>query len=346
MAAGFVVSAACADTAARGTGATTGSATDTGTVVCQVTDVAGVDDNGQNQLVAEALTTAEIGLDVERRVFEPNTDDEYEAKVEAAVADGCDLVLGGLLLEEAMVDVARAEPEAKFAGVDLVPDPPLDNVLGITFAVDQSAFLGGYVAAAVSVNDIVGTFGTIDIPEVTTYMNGFAAGMLAYNADTGADVRLLGWDPVAQEGSFSGLLDARGAGTALATEQIEDGADVIMPATGEAAEGAAEAAAATGYVKVVWPGLDGCRQAPQTCEVVLTSVRKRIDQGVLAAVQQVVDGTFSGGVWAGTLANGGVDLTLDALEDQVPEEVLTRVEELRQRIVDGLVSVDPSDYLT
>ena len=51
----------------------------------------------------------------------------------------------------------------------------------------------------------------------------------------------------------------------------------------------------------------------------LTSIRKRIDVVVEEAMRRVVEGTFQGGVYVGTLENGGVDIApFHELNGRVP----------------------------
>jgi len=45
---------------------------------------------------------------------------------------------------------------------------------------------------------IVGTYGGLDIPPVTAFMDGFYLGVQKYNEVKGTDVQVLGWDPVAR----------------------------------------------------------------------------------------------------------------------------------------------------
>jgi basic membrane protein A and related proteins len=63
---------------------------------------------------------------------------------------------------------------------------------------------------------------------------------------------------------------------------------------------------------------------------------------VTDSVESVLNDSFVSGLYVGTLANDGVGVA-DFL-DQVPQEVQDKVDELKQGIIDGTVSVDPADY--
>ena len=103
------------------------------------------------------------------------------------------------------MESAKANPDQLYAIVDYDifdfsdPDDPvdvtLDNVSELTFQTDQAAFLAGYLAAGMTETGTVATYGGTLFPTVTIFMNGFAAGIRAYNQDNGTTVQLLGWDP-------------------------------------------------------------------------------------------------------------------------------------------------------
>ena len=63
------------------------------------------------------------------------------------------------------------------------------NIKGLTYETNQDAFLGGYLAAAMSKSGKVGTFGGQNIPPVTIYMDGFVAGVRYYDKTNNANVR-------------------------------------------------------------------------------------------------------------------------------------------------------------
>ncbi len=109
----------------------------------------------------------------------------------------------------------RRTPTQKFSIVDYAFDPTIPNVLGQVFTTDQAGFLAGYVAAGVSKTGKIGTFGGIQIPPVTVFMDGFALGAKAYNEKHGTNVQVLGWDPVTQTGLFTGNFESTDDGRTM-----------------------------------------------------------------------------------------------------------------------------------
>jgi basic membrane lipoprotein Med (substrate-binding protein (PBP1-ABC) superfamily) len=212
----------------------------------------------------------------------------------------------------------------------------------LTFQTDQAAFLAGYLAAGMTKSGTIGTFGGINIPLVTIFMNGFAAGILDYNKENGTSVKLLGWDPTKQDGTSTGDFTNQDNGKRIAEQFISQGADIILPVAGPVGLGAAAAAQDAGDVMMIGVDTDQFVSAPEYGPLWLTSICKRID----VVVEEPVRGNFKGGVYEGTLKNGGVDIAPFHDQDaRVPQELKDRLKELKAGIISGTVSVDPRDYL-
>jgi basic membrane protein A len=361
-----VIGAACADDEGEGgptgaTGETTGGATGettggelpgVGFKACQVTDTGGIDDRSFNATAYAGLTQAETDLGVEISFLESQTADDYTPNIDALIAQECDLIITvGFLLGDATAAAAEANPDQKFAIVDFDffdsdagEDVSYDNVKELTFATDEAAFLAGYLAAGMTETGSVGTFGGINIPTVTIFMNGFAAGIMKYNEDNGTDVQLLGWDPVAQDGTFTGDFENQDNGRAVTQDLIDEGADIILPVAGPVGLGAAAAAEEAG-ARMIWVDTDGCISAEEYCPLFLTSIMKNMNVAVYDQINDVVEGDFTGGLYSGTLENAGVGIApFHEFEGEVPAELADAITELQAGIIDGSVSVDPADY--
>ena len=198
--------------------------------VCEVTDVGGIDDKSFNATAWAGVQLAAAELGVEGKFLESQQQTDYQSNIAAFVDDGCNLIISiGFLLGDATAEAAENNPDQNFAIIDFAYDPPIDNVLGIVFATDQAAFLAGYAAAATTQTGIVGTFGGINIPSVTVFMDGFVYGVRYYNEQHDTDVQVLGWEPGIAEGLFAGNFESLDDGRTLAISLMNEGADVIMP---------------------------------------------------------------------------------------------------------------------
>jgi basic membrane protein A and related proteins len=318
-------------------------------LACQVSDTGGIDDKGFNQNAYEGLQLAQREYGVsDIRFIESVAETDYARNIQTFIDEGCDIIVTvGFLLGDATEEAANNNPEQPFAIVDFAYEPAIDNVLGIVFEMDEPSFLAGYLAAGMSETGAVGTFGGIQIPPVAVFMDGFVAGVNYYNSVKGTDVRALGWDPVAQTGSFTGDFNDTAKGAAQAEAFIQEGADVIFAVAGPVGLGAAaaiqDANRAGANVKFIGVDVDQYESAPEYGDIMLTSVLKRIDNGVAAAIGAVVQGTFEGGVSVNTLANEGTGLApYHEFEDEVPAELDAEIQELRQQIIDGQITI--SDY--
>ena len=320
---------------------------------CQVTDSGGVDDKSFNQTANEGLNRAGTELGVETALLESSTEADYEPNIQTFVGQGCDIIIPvGFALDGATQAAAAANPEQLFAIVDVdffdfsgdtPKDVTFDNVSELTFATDEAAFLAGYTAASVSKSGKVATYGGRPFPTVTIFMDGFLAGVQQYNKDFDKNVEVLGWDGT--DGSFTGDFQDQDKGKTTTKNFIDEGADVIMPVAGPVGLGtlAAVKEANNPDISVVWVDVDGCKSVPDSCEYFLTSVEKKMDTAVFDAIKSVVDDTFKGGLYVGTLDNGGVDIApFQEWDSRVSDEVKEKLVEYRAAIIDGTQSVKPS----
>jgi basic membrane protein A len=93
---------------------------------------------------------------------------------------------------------------------------------------------------------------------------------------------------------------------------------------------------------VIWVDADGHQSLPEYADIMLTSVMKNMDVSVMEAIRQVIEGTFAGGTYVGTLANGGVGIApFHDLGSVVPPELRAEIEDLRQQIIRGDLTVGP-----
>jgi basic membrane protein A len=176
---------------------------------------------------------------------------------------------------------------------------------------------------------------------VSIFMDGFSDGIDNYNEAKGTDVQLLGWDKEAQDGSFTGDFQNQANGQNLTNTFIQQGADIILPVAGPVGLGAAAAAEEAGNVKVIWVDSDGFESASQYAPLFLTSVVKRIDNAVLDATTQAAEDSFSADPYVGTLENDGVGIApYHDFEDEVPDELKQEIDDLRQQIIDGSLTVE------
>jgi basic membrane protein A len=299
-----------------------------------VTDVGGIDDASFNATSWEGLRRAGDELGIEAQYLESQQQTDYATNITQFLDQDYNIIITvGFLLGEDTETFAQANPETDFAIVDYAYETTYDNLLGLTFATDQAAFLAGYAAAAMTQTGKVGTFGGIEIPTVTIFMVGFENGVNAYNEQHGTNVEVLGMDLFV--GNFESTDDGRRAGEDL----IAEGADIIMPVAGPVGLGTAAAVQEHPGTMLIGVDTDWCVSAADFCPVVLTSVMKRVDVAVHDAVAAAYNGTFEGGVYVGTLENGGVGLApFHEFEDDLPDGLLNELADIKAALINGTIS--------
>jgi basic membrane protein A and related proteins len=318
-------------------------------LACQVSDTGGIDDRSFNQNAWEGMQQAERELGIEARFLESRTEEDYSRNIQQFISDGCDIIITvGFLLADHTAEFAEANRDVRFAIVDFAYDEPLDNLEGLVYATNEAAMLAGYASAAWSRSGIMGTFGGIPIPPVTDFMDGFVAGANYWNEEQDANVRVLGWDPVDQEGSFTFNFDSTDDARAVSVGMLQEGADVILPVGGPIGIGtfaAIEELGLEGDAVGLGVDVDWTLTVPEFSHLMLTHIIKRIDVSVFQAIERAVNDEPPQAVFVSDLENGGVDLgEFHDYEGDIDDDVRDGVEELRQAIISGEVEV--SDYFS
>ena len=310
---------------------------------CQVTDTGGIDDNSFNQTAWKGVLDAQEKLGIGGRFLESQSETDYEPNILSLLGGQCDVIITvGFLLGDATQTAAMANPDQKFSIVDYAYDPTVPNILGQLYATDEAAFMAGYLAAGVTETGILGTFGGINIPPVTVFMDGFVRGVDYHNAQKGTSVTVLGWDVDTREGLFTNNFESLDDGRAFAQNLYDEGADIVLPVAGPVGLGSAALADELGAdkLKIIGVDTDFYVTDPEKKHVYLTSITKRMDTVVLQVIESVMNGTFEGGVIMGTLANDGVGVApFHDMEDLVSDEMKQELDAIRQGIIDGSISV-------
>ncbi len=307
---------------------------------CMVSDSGGFDDKSFNQTSRAGLTEVEDSLGIQAAAVQSDSDSEYPGNIRKLLNQDCDQITTvGFKLGEATETAAKANPKVDFAIVDFAYEAPPKNVKGLVFATAEPSYLAGYLAASQS-EGVVGTFGGAQIPTVTIFMDGFVQGVERFNEDNGADIQVLGWDRVAQEGSFTNDFENKSKGQSIANTLVQQGADVIFPVAGPAGLGGLKAAQ-DNDVRAIWVDTDGCESAAEFCDVLLTSVMKGMDLAVRNAIADSITNDFSSDLYEGTLENGGVGIApYHEYEDEIDQEVKDKIEQLKTDFISGELTIE------
>jgi len=301
--------------------------------VCFITDHE--PDSGFNQIAWNGVQAAVAQYGGEAAYLVASEPEAFEKTVSQFLPSGCDLIMTlGFLHGDAAAAAAKANPRQKFQMLDAAYDPPIGNVWAQVYATDQGAFLAGYLAASVTKTGKVGTFGGFRFPSVEAFMDGFALGVAYHNQKNGTEVKVIGWDVASREGYFTDDFGSFELGMEMGDRLLNEGADVIFPVAGFTGQGAAEAVRARGNAYVIGVDNDWAADFPDYAKITLTSVEKRLNLSVIAAVQAIAEGMFEGGTYIGTVANGEVGLSpFYDLDKLVSEKVKADLIQVKYRII-------------
>jgi basic membrane protein A len=309
-----------------------------------VTDIGGLDDRSFNASSWQGMQEAKAAMPskITIKVLQSTSPSDYAGHISTFLGQKCGIIVTvGFLMAQATQTAAKANPSAKFAIVDY-PKFPQTNIDSLVFNTVQDGFLGGYLAAGMTKTGKVATFGGEKLPTVTIYMDGFYDGVQYYNQQHHKSVKVLGWNEATQAGSFTNSFTNLTAGQTITQQFITEGADIIFPVAGSVGLGAAKAvqsADAGGQnVNMEWVDTDGCVSAPQYCKFFVTSVEKGIQTAVKNAVVSAAQGTFKGGAYIGTLANGGAQLApYHDFASKIPASLQAEINTVKAAIISGKI---------
>ena len=354
-------SATSASSTASSSATSTAAATGAKTLGCMVTDTGGINDRSFNASSwAGMQAAAAANPNVTVKYLQSTTQSDYTPNINTFIGEKCNIIVTvGFLMGAATEAAAKANPSQKFAIVDCsyatgcLTGTKETNIDQLTYNTVQDGFLGGYLAAGMTKTGKVATFGGIELPTVTIYMDGYWDGVQYYNSKHGTKVQVLGWNEQTQKGSFTGDFTNQTKGQTLTQTFISEGADIIFPVAGNVGLGAAkavqqaDATAGSNKVNMMWVDVDGCVSAAAYCTYFITSVEKGIVASVKATVLSASDGTFKGGTYVGTLANGGAVLApFHDFATKVPASLQNELAQIGTGIASGTIQTPTKSPVT
>jgi basic membrane protein A len=314
-----------------------------GFIECGVSDEGSWADKSFNESVMDGMMKAESEFGVTLNSAESNSSEDFAPNLDAMVAEGCDVIFAvGFNLVDAVNAAAEANPEVNFVTIDGWSNGAT-NLKPVGYNMAESSYLAGYAAAYHSTSKIVGVYGGLQIGAVTAFMDGFYYGAMAYAAESGESVTVLGWDATTQQGDFiGGFAPNAPEGKTIAAGQLAAGADVIVPVGGDQFGALLEAINESGVdAKMIGVDKNISVTSPEYAPFTLTSIEKRMGSAVYDIVKELaVDKVaFAGGgdnAYQGTLKNAGTDISETEFFD---DALKTKLAELKAGIIDG--SIDP-----
>jgi basic membrane protein A len=328
---------------------TTASEAGEAIVTCLVTDLAGVDDRSFNAAAWQGVLDAvEAGFAAEDPILlESDEQADYQPNIDQCIAQEAQhIVTVGFELGDATATNAEANPDINWTIVDFAYDPDIPNIRELVYQTDEAAFAAGYLAAGVSESGIIGTYGGLNIPTVSIFLDGLARGVEHYNEVKGTEVRVIGWDIEDQDGSFTGTFDPADPTVRSTCESIlDEGADIILPVGGAINLPCGTAIQDRGVdAALIGVDQDAFLAAPtEFQDLWLTTIEKGIAVQVTRSIQDHSTGGWTAGGEVGTLANEGVGLSeYHSWADRVPAELDGEVQQILEDIANG--DIDAANF--
>lgn len=302
-----------------------------GVTMGMVTDTGGIGDLSFNMMSWQGLERARKELGVTPLKVESQQVSDYAPNLQRLAERGCRLLFGvGFALEPAIREIAPRYEDLHFVVIDS-DKPDLPNVTRVVFREQEGAFLAGALAGGMTRTETLGFVGGMEIPLIKKFQAGFAAGGRSIRSDLKLAAKYTNnWEDVAR-------------GKELALALFNSGSDIVFHASGRCGLGVIEAAREKG--EGYWAiGVDADQDYLGTADPenpappgrVLCSMMKRLDNVVFALCREAVSGSIRPGLRVFGLKEEGVDLSpLTYTRDQIPPQLLARVEKLKAGIIAG-----------
>ncbi|MCA0451768.1 MAG: BMP family ABC transporter substrate-binding protein [Proteobacteria bacterium] len=290
-------------------------------------DIGGKFDRSFNQAAYDGAERFKKETGVTYNEFEITNTAEREQAIRNLARRGASVVIAvGFNNHAAIETVAKEFPNVKFTIIDSVVDLP--NVQSVTFREHEGSFLVGMAAALVSKTGKVGFVGGMDVPIIRKFYKGYEEGAKYAKPSAEVFMNMTGTTPTAFRDPTRGAELARG--------QFDRGVDVVFAAAGATGTGVYQAAKDAGKFAI---GVDS-NQNHLHPGTMLTSMVKRVDVAVYEAMTQARAGSWKPGARALGLKEEGVGVAIDDNNKALlSADVLKRIDEARQAIIDGKIVV-------
>jgi len=271
---------------------------------------------------------------VETRTIETNFDaGQYQPALEAAVAYADVIFVISYGFEDQLMEIADRNPEKIFINIDTVVQNEGGTITSVDFIEEESAYLTGVVAAmttlettipGINAEKIIGAVGGDVDPVVNAFIFAYTNGAHAIDPEIQVESKFLGsWDDTAK-------------GKQAALQLYDQGADIVFQIAAAAGLGVLQAAAERDLYAI---GVDTNQNDLEPGHVVASDL-KDVGHAITELYATIADGSYEAGqLLEYGLASGAVDVTFEAQEEVLPQSIIDHVDEVRQQIIDGTLTV-------
>ncbi len=269
-----------------------------------------------------------------------------KTKFEGSLLDASDsdadvIIVGTWDMKENLERVAPQYPDKKYIIFDTDVDYSLglENVYSMSYKQNEAAFLAGVLAAGVTTSDMEfanpeATIGFVGAKDTAAVINDSVVGYIEGAKFMNPDIKVL----VSYVGSYTDSATAK----ELALTQYSGGADCVFVAAGPASVGVIEAGAESQkYVIGVDSDQALAYEGKDEANYIISSAIKGVGTSIYNSIEKELEGTLPYGTYEQLgLAEDAVGLAdNDIYKSVVPEDIRNSVEDAKQKILDGEVTV-------
>ncbi len=289
-----------------------------------VTDTGGVNDQSFNQSAWEGLNKFSTETGSKISYLESVQATDFDTNIDKLIDQNCDLIWGiGFAMADSIDAAARKNPDLHFAVADnSYGDKTAQNVTGVMFEAQESAFIVGYIAGETSKTGKVGFVGGMKSDIIDQFEFGYRAGVDCAAKELGKKIEI-------NSQYVESFIDAS-KGKATAKRMYDAGTDVIFQAAGGTGVGVIEAAKDAGKF-VIGVDRDQSYLAPDN---VLTSALKNVGIAVELVTRQVKEGKNVGGT---TLRFGLKDgcVGIPSENKNLDPEIYDKAMKIKEKVISG-----------
>lgn len=259
---------------------------------------------------------------------------QFEPSLEAAVGYADVIFVISYGFEDLVKEYADKYPQKFFINLDTVVQNEKGTITSVDYIEEESAFLAGVVAAMLTtdtsianVNDqkVIGAVGGDVDPVIDAFMFAYENGAKYVDPEIVMERKYLGdWEDTAKGKQ--------------ATLQLYDmGADIVFQIAAAAGMGVLQASGDRDLYSI---GVDTNQNALVPGHVVASDI-KDIGLAITNIYATIKDGSYKPGqIMKYGLSTKGVDIVFDGNENVLPQAILDKVNELRDKIIKGDLKIE------
>ncbi len=283
-----------------------------------------ISDAGWNALAYDGLEQIKKELNAEISHVESKAPSQWEEHFRFYANKGYKLIFGhGFEYQEPARAVAADFPDTVF--ITTSGNTVLENVSPIVFELEEATYLLGIIAGAMTKTGKVGLVGGMNIPPINSTFLAFEEGAKSIKPTVKVSRSYVGdWENISKAKE-------------LALSQIAEGVDFIFHNADAAGRGVFHAVEESRKLgKDVYAFGSNRNQNDVAPEAILASAA--IDPKAFVHVAKLVkEGKFEPKImWMGMAQDETIKVIYNPkLKERIPEDVLTKVESIRQKILSG-----------